>query len=130
MLYEVITRCVYLPQARFGFTDLCHVCVAWATGRRDVPRPEEALRELLHEVWGEGRSLLVVLDDADSMPAATAEAWLELTVRQVPSLISLFVTRDDGAAPCLAALGSDEAPIVKAAVPRSERETCEYVLDP
>jgi hypothetical protein len=120
---------VYLPQARFDFTDLCRACVAWATGRRDMSDPEEALRQLLREVWSEGRSLLAVLDDADSMPTETAEAWLEFTVHQVPSLISLFVMRDDAVMPWLPTLGQDEAPIVRFDAPMNERETCEYVVD-
>lgn len=121
-------QCVYLSQARFDFPDLCRICVAAATGRSPADQPEEALRQLLRDVWRDGRSLLVLLDDADSMPSSTVDAWLELTIQQVPSLLSLFVTRDEAAAPCVDGLAMD-APIVRFSVPMSEAETCDYVVD-
>ena len=121
-------QCVYLPQARFDFTDLCRYIVATVQGTLSVDAPEAALRRILLEAWGEGRSLLVLFDDADSMPAETVRAWTKLTIEQVPGLLSLFVTRDEGIAPCVAAL-EEGAPIVRFTAPMSETETFDYIMN-
>jgi type II secretory pathway predicted ATPase ExeA len=86
---------LYLPNPIFDFEDFCRFVLGLLDG---LPKPGGGVAELdrrLEELWVGGRSLLLLVDDADHMPEETVRACLELAERQSPTLVVLFALRAD-----------------------------------
>ncbi len=79
---------VYVPNPMFEYADLCPY-IAGLTGGSPSDGAN-GLEKRLEALWAEGRSLLLLVDDAEHMPIATVEALLELAERHSPTLVLLF----------------------------------------
>lgn len=97
-------RVLYLPYAGLSMVDLCH-WISGLLGRRDawdpprVPHADgDALQALLARADRLGRPLHLLVDDADSMPAATLRALVDGLERERSPLRLLLALSDDSRA--------------------------------
>jgi type II secretory pathway predicted ATPase ExeA len=117
---------VFLPYGAIDAPELW----AWVLGlleRPAEPDPEVALAEHVDALRAEGSGLLLLVDDADAMPTATARALVEMTGRVGGALRAILAVADDGrAGRLMAALGPElvQVPLKR---PMSDSETRLYV---
>ncbi len=133
MLLRVLTlqlerryRMVFVPHPALSAPDLC----AWTLsllGEQPDEDPERALRARAEQEQRDGSALLLVVDDADVMPLATARRLGELA-RESEGALRLLVTADDDvrAGRFLAAL-DPEGEEVRLSDSMSPEETARYV---
>ena len=84
---------MYLPYAALDPDDLC----AWALGRLGEPGPEHPRRAILdyaRALQARGRALVLLIDDADSLPLDTARQ-VGVLLREAAGAIRLVETVDD-----------------------------------
>ncbi len=87
---------VYLPNPMLAFDDVCGLIFGLQGGR--AAEGVCGLERRLEALWGEGRSLLLLVDDAEHMPEETVQALLDLAERHAPTLVVLFAVVESAAA--------------------------------
>ncbi|HEX9814280.1 MAG TPA: AAA family ATPase [Myxococcota bacterium] len=117
---------VYLPYAVLPAGELC----AWALGLLGLPTaadPIGALKAYSRELRAQGSSLLMLIDDAGSMPVATAR-WAGDLVQDSGGGVRLAIAASDNATGnrTIAAIGSN-FDIVHLDDPMTESETSKYI---
>ena len=117
---------VYLPYAALPAGELC----AWALGLLGLPTaadPIGALKAYSRELRAQGSSLLMLIDDAGSMPVATAR-WAGDLVQDSGGGVRLAIAASDNATGnrTIAAIGSN-FDIVHLDDPMTESETSKYI---
>jgi len=119
-------RCVYLPYAALDLRDLCR----WVIGRLGLEprRPiAQQLATVAREHWAEGSALVLLIDDANTMPPDTARA-LGHRVRRLGGALRLVLAsaEDARASRVRAALGL-QLTDVNLVSPLSANETRDYI---
>jgi type II secretory pathway predicted ATPase ExeA len=116
-----------LPYAAMGLHDLAH----WVLGLWERPAEgddaEAALRDHCRRLASQGSALALLVDDADSMPLATARGLSKLAVECEGGLrLAVAATEGAAASRVLAVLGSQVA-VHRLTLPMSAQETGAYL---
>ncbi|MBW2417308.1 MAG: ATP-binding protein [Deltaproteobacteria bacterium] len=124
---DVLLSPVYLPYGAMSPAELCDWIVGLVAALDDGREPAETLRGHAEALRREGRSLLVLIDDADSLPDETARmvgSWIEETNGDICPVLAAC----EGAATerLVAATGPGTVK-VSLCEPMSARETRLYV---
>lgn len=119
-------RCLFFPYAAVALEELC----AWAFGLLDLEKPRDPIAELVREARHraeDGETLVLLIDDAGSMPPETARDLGGL-IRDSGNRLRIVVGAADDAASSrmLAALHPDIAE-VRFTAPMTATETRLYV---
>ncbi len=121
-------RCVYLPYAALTLGDLC----AWTIGLLGQPVPADpatGLRLLAQRTQAEGSAIALLIDDANSMPIATAREFGSFLGDCGGSLRAVLADADDArTSRVIAALGLDVVDC-RLSTPMSEVETRGYIAE-
>lgn len=120
---------VYLPNPVFDVAGLCRCVIGLHAGSAEpVGDPVAALARVLEGLWSEGRSLLLLVDDAEHMPERTLHGVLELAELHAPTLVLLFAARAEAVAGH-PVFGSDRErfPVVRLEKPLDASEARAYV---
>lgn len=96
---------VYLSYGALPPADLC----TWALGRMQVPTGDDAIETLVtlaRDLKENGKALLLLIDDANTLPLETAH-WLSMISQELEGGIRIVVAATDGPGvePVLEALG-------------------------
>jgi type II secretory pathway predicted ATPase ExeA len=121
-----VFRTLYLPYASLGWPDLC----AWVLGLLGEPPGSFPDRELLASARRsalQGRPLLLLVDEASSVPLESAERLAELVQEAEGALRLLLVPLDDPRAGRVLAVLARDAPELRLSAPLSPEETERYV---
>jgi type II secretory pathway predicted ATPase ExeA len=125
---RALARPLHLAYASLSIEDLA----AWALGLAEEPSaadPVAALARLARAEAARGRALLLLIDEANSMPIETARALGALVAGSEGSLrLALASTDDARASRVVAGLGV-EVVEHRFDTPMSEAETCHYVTE-
>jgi hypothetical protein len=119
-------RTLYLPYASLGWPDLC----AWILGLLGEPPGSFPDRELLASARRfalNGKPLLLLVDEASSIPLESAERLAELVGEADGALRLLLVPLDDPRAGRVLAVLARDAPELRLSAPLSLEETERYV---
>jgi len=120
---------VYVPNPIFDHEGLCRFALGLLDGNaRPIADVSAELDRRLEQLWIEGRSLLLLIDDAEHMPEETLHACLEMAEKHSPTLVHLFAVAGESHAHLMPHEERDDFPIVRLAQPFSEEETRDYVL--
>ncbi|MCG8589552.1 MAG: AAA family ATPase [Proteobacteria bacterium] len=115
---------VYLPYGAMSFEDLC----GWALGGLgEAPGPADSLRRRAEALCSQGAGLLLVIDDAASMPAETTRALAAEAASEDGGLRVLVAAHEDAAASRMLAAMLPEPVVVRLAAPMTEAETALYL---
>jgi type II secretory pathway predicted ATPase ExeA len=119
-------RCLYLPYGAMPLEELC----AWALGRIEEPvdeDPVEALLERARTAQRQASAVVLLIDDASSLPPDTAEE-LGAHIRDTRGALRLVLaTPDDAVSTRIIASVGPEVAEVRLSTPMSRRETHLYI---
>lgn len=121
-------RTLYLPYASMEFSELCHWMLGLLGESPDAhPDAVHAFLANARRVGAAGRPTLLLVDDASTMPAATARALAALVHESAGAIRVLLVPAEDlRTAPLLAAF-EPEAPELRLAAPFGRAESAHFV---
>jgi len=117
---------VFLSYAALTPEDLC----AYALDRLGSPRADDPvgmLKAYARHLKEQGSALLLLVDDAGSMPSSTLRWLCDLVRKSDGSIRCLFAVTDDvNSGAVIAALGNEIA-VIRLATPMTRKETGDYV---
>ncbi len=122
-------RCVHLPYAALALPDLAHWALHLLGEEPESSDYVETLAQLAQREAGEGRALVLLLDDASALPLATARALRTLVDRSSGALRLVATPIDDGRAGAVVAALGEGSLHVRLRSPLLPQEVRAYVRE-
>lgn len=119
-------RCVYLPYAALELRDLCR-WVFDRLGLEPSPGSAEQLASVARELWSEGSALVLLIDDANTMPLSAARSLGQLVRRLGGALRLVLASSDDGRTSRVQAGLALDLTEIRLRHPMGLEETREYI---
>lgn len=118
---------VYVPNPNVAAGEFLRLLIGLLGIAPGGLEPGAVLEHRLDALWIEGRSLLVAIDDAETMPEASRRAVLDLAARRAPTIVFLFGLPDTAGDAAAFVDGPAAPPVARLASAMTLEETAAYV---